>query len=69
MLLKKIKNILIIINLRLFCLVGIHGWTSLAEQNIAPDPVKIKNDPIGYFEEYARMYCKTCSKVYISPYK
>ena len=49
---------------KLLCLVGWHDWTCLADQGIKPDPVRIRQDPLGYFKEYAEMFCKRCGKIY-----
>lgn len=40
-----------------------HKPTALVEEGIQPDPEKIKADPIGYFNEYSRIYCKRCNKI------
>jgi len=44
------------------CAIGDHKWTCLAEQGIKPDPDRVKADPLGYFWEYAAMYCARCQK-------
>ena len=48
---------------RLSCLLGDHEWTCKAEEGIKPDPKKVEADPLGYFAEYSKMYCKHCSAV------
>ena len=48
---------------RMQCLVGGHDWTCAAREGIKPDPVKLKANPVGYFWEYAKMYCKRCGHV------
>ena len=45
---------------RLLCLIGDHDWTSLAMEGFKPDPVRVNADPLGYFREYAAMYCRRC---------
>ena len=45
------------------CSIGSHEWTCAAREGIKPDPEKIKADPLGYFKEYAKMYCKHCGHV------
>jgi hypothetical protein len=47
---------------KFLCLIGDHDWTSKAEQGIPPDYDKRDVDPIGYFKEYAAMYCSRCNK-------
>ena len=46
--------------LRLGCLFGFHDWTCDHDQGIKPDKIRMKQDPVGYFWEYARMYCSRC---------
>ena len=53
--------------IKLKCLIGDHQWTSAAEEGI--DATKAQREGgIEGFYDYARMYCKQCGKVYVSPY-
>ncbi len=47
----------------IWCFLGNHDWTCKAYQGILPDAVKLQADPLGYFHEYAKMYCKHCGTV------
>ena len=46
------------------CLIGEHEYTCLAKQGISPDPVKVKENPIGYFTEYSALRCEHCDYKY-----
>lgn len=48
---------------KLWCFLGNHNWTSKAMEGIAPDPHRVALDALGYFPEYAKMYCKHCGTV------
>ena len=48
---------------KLACLIGDHDWTSKALQGLKYDPARVSDDPVGYFREYAQLYCKRCKRV------
>lgn len=49
---------------RFWCLIGDHDWTSAAQESIPPTKEQaFAGFPDG-FVDYAKMYCKRCSKIY-----
>lgn len=40
------------------CRIGDHDVTSKAEEGIEPDRDRIRDDPVGYFFEFSRGYCR-----------
>ena len=43
---------------RLRCRIGDHDMTSKAEQEIEPDRDRMRADPVGYFFEFSKAYCR-----------
>jgi len=45
---------------RFLCWVGFHDYTSNVAEGIEPDHEKMKKDPVGYFFEFSRQWCRRC---------
>lgn len=43
-------------------ILGLHNWTSAAEEGIKPTKEQLEYGTAGFFD-YAKMYCKDCGHI------
>jgi len=47
---------------RIWCLLGMHHWTSRTDMGLTPDKDLMGKDLMGYFWEFATPVCKHCPR-------